>query len=333
MGGGHVMRCLALANSLEDSGCSIRFAVTAETLGMMPTLSSRPVIIVKSPTDARQLTEAVPEGCDLLIVDQYAWDASLEEQCRPWAKKIMVIDDLADRRHDCDILLDQTYGRDPSDYADLVPTGCDVLAGPHYALLRPEFTEARPRALRRREPVKFQRILVSVGLTDPMDVTSTILDGIIESGLRLQTDVVLGSSATRLANVREKVSRHADIITVHADTPRMAELMIDADFAFGAAGSTSWERCCLGLPTAFVVVASNQEKTARELAEAGAAVNLGPFSQLTASVIASTLLKLRRDAGILQNMSKNAAKICDGRGAPRVAARYCEAALVSDTDV
>ena len=339
MGGGHAMRCLALADALEESDCSVRFAVTAETLGMMPMLSSsrRPVSLLTSPTDARQLTDTVPEGCDLLIVDHYSWDALLEKQCRPWAKKIMVIDDLADRRHDCDILLDQTYERHPSDYAGLVPAGCDTLTGPHYALLRGEFAEARPRALQRRETLKFQRILVSIGLTDPADATSIILDGIIESGLPLKVDVVLGGSAPGLTNVREKASRHADAITVHTDTPRMAELMIDADFAFGAAGSTSWERCCLGLPTAVVVVAPNQEKVAHELTSAGAAVNLGSSSQLTVSAIATTLIELRRDAGMRHGMSENAAKICDGKGAPRVAARYLaarhETALVSGTDV
>ncbi len=322
MGGGHVMRCLALATALEGAGCSVRFVVTVETLAMMPALSSRAVSVVKSATDASQLMAAVPDGCDLLIVDHYAWDESLEKPCRPWAGKIMVIDDLADRRHDCDILLDQTYGRNSSDYTDLVPAGCDTLTGPHYALLRPEFAEARPRALHRRGAASFRRILVSIGLTDPVDATSIILDGIIESGLRLQADVVLGSAAPRMAQVREKASRHAGSITVHADTPRMAELMIDADFAFGAVGSTSWERCCLGLPTAFVVVAANQEKAARELKDAGAAINLGPSSQLTATAIATTLLKLHSDVEMLQAMSEKAAEICDGKGAPRVAARY-----------
>lgn len=212
MGGGHVMRCLALSKALEDLGCSVRFVVTAETIGMMPMLLlAHQVSVMSSPTDALQLVAAVPEGCDLLVVDHYSWDASLEKQCRPWAKKIMVIDDLADRRHDCDILLDQTYGRSPSDYGDLVPADCDTLIGPHYALLRSEFAEARPRALRRRELASFQRILVSIGLTDPMNVTSDILDGIVESGLQLKTDIVLGSSAPCLADIREKASRHADL--------------------------------------------------------------------------------------------------------------------------
>lgn len=321
MGGGHVMRCLALAAALEEAGCSVLFAVTAETLAVMPAISSRPVSVVKTATNALHLREAVPDGCDLLIVDHYAWDESLETPCRSWAEKIMVIDDLADRRHDCDILLDQTYGRNPSDYDGLVPAGCDTLAGPHYALLRLEFAKARSRALQRRELARFARILVSIGLTDPVDATCTILDGIIESGLALQTDVVLGSFAPHLSKVREKASRHPGAITVHVDTTEMAELMAESDFAFGAAGSTSWERCCLGLPTAFVVVAGNQEKAARELTDAGAAINLGPSSQLTASMVATTLLKLHRDAEILRSMSEKASSICDGRGAPRVVAR------------
>jgi UDP-2,4-diacetamido-2,4,6-trideoxy-beta-L-altropyranose hydrolase len=276
---------------------------------------------VADANSAQELISSVPEGCDLLIVDQYTWNAAIERQCRPWAKRIAVIDDLADRSHDCDILLDQTYGRNAQDYSGLVPNGAAIIVGSDYALLRPEFAAARSLAIKRRRSAKLARVLIAVGLTDPANSTSIVMDGIIESGLPIQGDVALGESSPHIDAVRDKARRYPGLFSLHTNSSRMAELMTCADFSFGAAGSTSWERCSLGLPTAFVIAAANQEKSAENLTGAGAGINLGASSTLTASMIASVLRNLSKAPDELVRMAESAWKICDGRGAARVAAR------------
>jgi UDP-2,4-diacetamido-2,4,6-trideoxy-beta-L-altropyranose hydrolase len=324
LGGGHVMRCLTLADELRLLGTQCVFASTAQTVATVPALrqSGHRLVEIFKPLDADALHEAVPDGCDWLVVDHYGWDASLESRCRSWAENIFVIDDLANRPHDCDLLLDQTWGRTASAYEGLVPARSGLMVGSSYALLRPEFAAARPASLMRRtksEPV-LKRVLVSVGFTDPANVTETILKGIIESGLDLTVDVVLGPSAPKLASVRSIVDKY-DAITLHVDTSAMAELMARADLCFGAAGSTTWERCCLGLPTVMTVIADNQSEICARLAEADAAISLGPASEVSSTAVADVLAGFHRDLDRLAALTGRSAGICDGRGAGRISIR------------
>ena len=174
----------------------------------------------------------------------------------------MAIDDLADRAHDCEVLLDQNLGRENGDYAALVPKGCGMLLGPAYALLRSQFGAAREGALERRVNWgEVSRIMVSMGATDPNGVTATVLDGIDRSGVAAAIDVVAPSDALRDVE-KAALPLQAD---VHSDVADMAALMSRADLAIGGAGSTSWERCCLGLPSLLIVTADNQRAIADQL--------------------------------------------------------------------
>ncbi len=212
LGGGHVMRCLALADELRRGGAECIFAHTPQTPIAVPALPRAGYRSVELPTanDTDTFCGAIADGCDWLVVDHYGWTSSEEKRCRPWARNILVIDDLADRPHDCDLLLDQTLARSASAYKGLVLPGCDLMLGTHYALLRPEFAMARAASLMRRGSGKPKHVLVSVGLTDPAGATGIILDGIRESRLPLTVDVVLGPSASNLAAVRSIVEAHHD---------------------------------------------------------------------------------------------------------------------------
>src|SRR5690606_12034475 len=108
---------------------------------------------------------------DWLVADHYALDAKCELALINVVGRIMVIDDLANRPHECVLLLDQNLGRLESDYDDLLPENCQRLIGPHYALLRPEFAELRELSLKRRQPPKLKRILVFLGGVDRTNVT------------------------------------------------------------------------------------------------------------------------------------------------------------------
>src|SRR5262249_28167976 len=160
---------------------------------------------------------------------------------RLFAEKLLVIDDLANRKYDCDCLLDQTFGRTSADYDGLVQPGAKVLAGSLYALLRPEFVRERPAALeRRRQPSPVRQLLVSMGTTDPGSQTSVILKQGLEAVPNCAVDLVLGAQAASYEAIQEIGARNANI-TVHVDTHQMARLMRDCDLAIGAAGTTSWE--------------------------------------------------------------------------------------------
>ena len=200
-------------------------------------------------------TAAVAGTADWLIVDHYLLDARWHSAARSFASRLVVVDDLANRSYDCDLLLDQTLGRTPSDYDSWVPPGTRILAGSNYALLRPEFELERPAALKRRkEAVGVSRILVSMGTADIGGWTAKIIDEVLEAAPGCDVDVVLGAQAPSLARVQQLASLDRTI-SLRVDTAEMPRLMRDADLAIGAAGTTSWERCCMGLPAIAVILA------------------------------------------------------------------------------
>ncbi|NHA15464.1 UDP-2,4-diacetamido-2,4,6-trideoxy-beta-L-altropyranose hydrolase [Thioalkalivibrio sp. XN279] len=332
IGTGHVMRCLALAEALRERGAACEFACRELPGHRIEEIQRRgfPVHVGDTFQLGGQSEGQAGDGApaDWLVVDHYGLDARWERQQRPAARSIMVIDDLADRPHDCELMLDQTLGRAPGDYDRLVPDGCELLCGPEFALLRPEFAELRPRSLARRAGGGLARILVTMGGIDKDNATGLVLEALDAGGLppNVAVTVVMGSRAPSLSQVRVQATRLPFPVEIAVDVNDMAERMAASDFAIGAAGSTSWERCCMGLPSALVVLADNQAKVCRELVAAGAAFELGAPGDI-ARTLPPIIATITHEPATLQKMSAAAAAICDGLGAQRVAA-----ALLADGD-
>lgn len=322
IGSGHIVRCLALADALRAAGWSCVFAVapgTVETVSALARSGHQLLELVDATREPALLKDVLPQGCALLVVDHYHRNNEFETACRPWASRILAIDDLADRRHDCDFLLDPTLGRKPADYAAFVPQNCCTLLGPDFALLRPQFLAARPAALERRKTqgAATQRILVSLGGPDPSNLTSKVIKGLILSGVEATIDVVLGGTAPHLEEVHALAASTPLSITLHTAVEDMAGLMSSADLAVGAAGTTSWERCTLGLPSLMLVIADNQELVARSLDQAGAAVCLGRHETVTEEQLAAQVCSLATNPSRRNAMAERAAAVCDGRGTQR----------------
>ncbi len=320
LGGGHVMRCLALAGEMSAADWTCGFAVRPGTVEAVPALAGAGYPCTELDGTAEDEVAALKagwaDGADWLIVDHYGRDAAFEGACRTWAQRIMVIDDLADRRHDCDVLLDQTLGRGAEDYGPFVPGDCQILVGPRFALLRPQFRVARAEALARRAgQSRVRRLLVSMGGSDPRNLTSRVLRGIAEAAVAVEVDVAAGAASEQLRELAEGLPLP---IVVHADVANMAALMTRADIAIGAAGGTSWERCCLGLPSLLIVTAENQRMIAERLEIAGAADVLGWHADVDAADVAGALRRLCGDAPRRRQMSVRAAEVCDGLGTARV---------------
>jgi UDP-2,4-diacetamido-2,4,6-trideoxy-beta-L-altropyranose hydrolase len=254
-------------------------------------------------------------------VDHYALDARWEALLAPACGRMLVIDDLADRPHACDMLLDQNLGRRAADYEALLPAGCETLVGQQFALLRPEFRALRAASLARREAPVLRRILVAMGGIDKDDATSAVLDGLDAASL---PDGVgrHGDQRPRcaLAGQGTRPGRGMRLPTeVLAGVRDMAERMVQADLAIGAAGGTAWERCCLGLPSIVVVLAENQRPGAEALARAGAAWVLDAVAGVPRA-LPGLLAAVAVPASLAQT-ARRAAGITDGRGAERVCER------------
>lgn len=256
---------------------------------------------------------------DWLIVDHYALDVIWEAKLKTNDRKLMVIDDLADRQHISDILLDQTFGRSAADYLSLVSEESVLLCGSGYALLRPDFVNLRPYSLSRRAEYKLAKLLVTLGGVDKDNVTREVLECLKHTALpkTCHITVVMGATAPWLEDIQHLASTLPWHTEVKVNVNDMAQLMSDSDFAIGAAGSTSWERCCLGLPTAMVMLADNQKFAARLLEQAKAVVSLSVGSDLSLE-LAKVIDEVLQSPDFLKTMSEHARMVVAGTGCEQV---------------
>ena len=352
MGSGHVMRCLTLADALKAQGAQCHFISREHSGNLLEIIPQRGHGVTGLPTALPQLSniaDAIPKlahaawlGCDWqtdaqqtcailstlqpnwLVVDHYALDQRWEVAVQPHYQKLMVIDDLADRTHYCDLLLDQNLGRQPQDYVNLVPTTCQVFTGPYYALLRPEFAALREYSLKRRtnsEHKQIRQLLITMGGVDMPNATGKVLQALktIPLPADCHITVVMGSTAPWLAQVRELAEKMPWPTSVLVNINDMAQRMADSDLAIGAAGSTSWERCCLGLPTLMVVLADNQKEVAVHLEKTGSANYLVINNQLPQQ-IQDCLQHFLNKSDRLSQMSIKSSKITNGQGVEHVVA-------------
>ena len=323
IGSGHLRRCLALADRLRQWGYECLFAcrAPAQSFNGLVREAGFGLVELSGPFDpARDAAETIAAiesraPFAAVVVDHYRLDAAWERKARAIAPRIAVIDDLADRLHDCDLLIDVAPGN-AARYDALVPADCRKLLGPRYALLRPEFARLRNDAHERRGNV--DRILISFGGVDADNLTGDAVTAIRAALPDVAIDVVL----TSLSPHREALQRRADAdarLSLHIDAANMAELMASADLAIGAGGSTSWERACLGLPSIVAVIAENQRATARALEDYGCAVALAVDPGFAAE-LQRVVAWLSARPALLRLMSAAGAAAVDGRGVARVAA-------------
>lgn len=343
IGTGHVMRCLTLADAVRAHGAGCDFICREQPGHLMELIRARGFPVHELPPcetsqqgqdgdetvgpahstwlgcdwsiDAKQTSEVLASlNPDWLVVDHYALDSRWENALRAYCKKLMVIDDLADRPHVCDLLLDQNLGRIPADYAHLVPECCAVLAGPQFALLRPEFAALRAYSLNRRKVPVLKQLLVFMGGVDQTNATGQVLEALKTCPLPADCKiiVVMGGKAPWLGKVRDIAASMPWTTVVQVDIGDMAQAMLESDLAIGAAGATSWERCCLGLPTILVPIAENQLSGALALSASGAATLLNEVRELESGLVEK--IKLLQSNQKLKKMSDVAASVCDGRG-------------------
>lgn len=342
IGTGHVMRCLTLANALSSVGAKCQFITRSHegniaghieaagyTCHLLPVATSaasqenKGYALWLGCTQQQDAIEtlAIIEGSkpDWLIVDHYALDEDWELLIKKAVTHLMVIDDLANRNHQCDLLLDQNLGRSDEDYQPLIPAHCQRLYGPQYALLRPEFSLQREASLAKRKSGKCESVLITLGGVDKDNITGQVLNAIMHSTLPLSChiNIVMGASAPGIAQVKQAAEQLPWKTHVLVGVNDMASLMAKSDLAIGAAGSTAWERCALGLPTIMIVIADNQYVIAKHLEEKKACVVIWQPQQISVA-IPSLLAELVSDKETLPHMAQICANITDGVGVGRV---------------
>lgn len=341
IGKGHFMRCLTLAKQLQKSGCAIIFLCAAVDQSSISTLAINGIeyfsLASETPTNfedfdfkhdaqstIRRLQQVGGENT-ILIVDRYVIDALWHRMLKPYVHKLCVIDDLNNRYYDCDMLIDQSYGKTQADYQPWVPHYCQLCIGAEYCLVSDTFLKLRLESLQSREKLssdtfKVLNVLITMGGSDINNITTKILHALaqLKNASSLSLTIVMGS----LCPYIEEVKAEAKAFSFHklsliVDAKNMAELMTEADICISAAGSILWEACVLGLPTLALITADNQKRIASELSEQGAIYLLGEASALMERELSQQFNQLIVDSQQLSQLSYRSAQICDGLGAER----------------
>ncbi len=332
LGSGHVMRCLTLAERLRKSGADVVFICRDYPGHMMQLIKDKGFMIHVLPMNYYSMPDSVEDfivnlknnwnedlastqeilrqygRLDWVVVDHYALDEKWEKGIRENAKKICVIDDLANRRHDCDILLDQNFHTDMGQrYNGLLPAHCKELLGPKYLLLREEFFEAQFQRPSRDGYV--QNVLVFFGGSDPTNETQKTVCAIKQLDRPdIHFDVVVGNGYLYKKETQELCETLSNV-EFYCQVNYMAKLMLKSDLAIGAGGSATWERCFLGLPALIIVLADNQRQGIEELSPYGAFINLGWHDDIDSQKLCEHLKSAISRPDLLKEMSLKAKKL------------------------
>ena len=342
IGSGHVMRCLTIAKELRKVKNDITFICRKKNGDLIPLIKKKgfKVIVInkkKDPSDKDKTSEniykkwlGVSENQDAidsinqikndyfnwLIVDHYSLSIKWENLLRKYSNKLMVIDDLANREHDCDLLLDQNWFENSVDrYKELVPKKTKLILGPKYALLRSEFREMRVKPIiKSKESVK---LFVFFGGSDPLSLTSLTIKAINEFNKKeLKAVIVIGKNNLEYKKIKKEAGLNKNI-KLHIQVDNIASLMANSDFAIGSAGANTWERICLGLPSIIISFAENHKILLKDLIKNNYVNYIGDYKEITVNKIKTSItaeIKMNRDQEISELYS-----LADGKGVFRVA--------------
>lgn len=343
IGSGHIMRTLTLAQNLKSRGANITYLCRNFDNNLFDLIKEQGFEVLEIPHDSQdehetqenpnqhshwlhtsqerdakqclEILQTINQDIDLTIIDHYALDHRWEELIKPYSKEIFVIDDLADRKHISDYLLDQNFFKNSQDrYNNLIPKHTKQFLGPRYALLREEFQLERKKTKKRNDPVK--NVLVSFGGYDPYNITLKTIKA-IQHFDTLQIKVVCSKHHPFFEEIESEIKKHKHIERI-GPIQNMAEEMNSADLFIGAGGSTSWERMCLGLPALIIGFGYNQDLVSTPLAENGFQIYLGLHDQVTEKQISDATSTMITQPLLGRYFSRKGFSLVDGKGVKRL---------------
>jgi UDP-2,4-diacetamido-2,4,6-trideoxy-beta-L-altropyranose hydrolase len=331
IGFGHLSRCMNLAEELRARGNDVTFVCRDLVGAAVSSLEERLFRTVLLPrtsdtiserTDAAETISALAGARpDWMVLDNYSLGSEWETAVRPFVEKVAVIEDLADRHHDCDLLIDQNYStRTVETFKPHVPKTCKFLIGPKYAMLNSVFAKIREVSAALRNDLR--RVFVFCGGSDPKNLTKTVLDALSGDEFSdLTIDVFIGAQNQKFKSV--STNQYGTNIQFHESGDDFAKIMGNSDLAIGAGGTTTWERMCLGVPSIIVSIAENQVPTCEKLGREGFVRYLGPQSDVTSESVASAVREFSKTPSRLRASSVKSQIVVDGKGCKRVAEAMC----------
>jgi UDP-2,4-diacetamido-2,4,6-trideoxy-beta-L-altropyranose hydrolase len=349
IGIGHVIRCLSLADQIKNKANNIFFVTQSMNGSLEQLISEKGYKVILLPwndeiinhennslqsneyneidwlQDSNATKEAIEDKkIDWLIVDHYGIDYRWHKIIAKFTNKIMVIDDLANRKLHCNVLLDQTYGRKFEDYDQLIGVETEMLLGANYALLRPEFSNLRIPAVNKRKKIEsISNVLISIGGMDYKNITQKVLDVFLKVEWKniIEVNIVLNNHAPNRKSIqsflKKTKSHHKFNLLINPDN--IAELMFEADLAVGSSGTSTWERCTMALPTIAICVADNQKFISKKLHKDGVHIALTLDDHEEIPCLFTELCRFNDHPDNLKDLSNESIKVCQAKGSILVA--------------
>lgn len=322
IGSGHVMRCLTLADMLAKAGVFCYFICRQHEGNMLNLIKTKgyPVLPLAKANelkpdclnkfeyagwlgvdiniDVQETLSALKvinkPVIDWVVVDHYAIGSEWEKQISSYCNRIMVIDDLANRNHYCDILLDQNplvYIHEK--YNALCLKETLMLLGPKYTLLSPDFLEAhlnRIKFLQNSISSENGEIIIFMGASDQEGLTLKVLESLENEGYTERLHVLAGL----INNNKHSISQYCQARNIkctinHENT---AKLLVKAAMGIVACGKFAIELQALGIPCLLVPLSEIQEQVAMYFANYGNAKVVKKNSLLNNELFLALEIKL-----------------------------------------
>ena len=330
IGFGHAMRCLTIANQMKKHNYNVSIISSKEknNLDQLFIKNGYKIYHVNNKKiDLRKIHEKydleqtkkilknINKKIDLLLVDHYSLGFNWEKSLRRLVEKIVVIDDLNNRKHDCDLIVDQGLHHNMKKaYRHLVTNNCKILLGPKYAILRPEFHQIREKLPNQNK--KIERIIISFGGSDPNGDTIKALDGIMKIKNReFRIDVIVGKSNLKYKKIMRMCEKMIKTRCFY-NVKKIASVMSKCDLAIGSGGSTTWERCCLGIPSIVCIASQDQNEATNILYSKKCIINLGQSKKIMPSDFANAIENMTYEKR--RKMRGECLKLVDGNGTKRI---------------
>jgi len=323
IGTGHLMRCMALGQTWKDAGGNVIFITACQNNALLQRLRAEDF-------DIHLIPDSYPNTSDWIhtkniisnysnawiILDGYHFDENYQIRIKELGNKLFLIDDTAHLdRYYADIMLNQNLHADELNYHCEPYT--KLLLGTKYVLLRKQFM--RWQGWRRKIPDIAHKVLITLGGSDPSNQTLKIIRALQKVDIRgLEVVVVVGASNPHFREIQSTTRNSRFVIRLIRNATDMPELMAWADIAVSAGGSTSWELAFMGLPALLIVLAENQRRSAKLLAERKVFLGLGEGQNVKVQDIAQALKNVLQNCEIRKKLSQKEHLLVDGMGVERI---------------
>ena len=340
IGTGHLQRCLTLAtqlkerfvksifyvrqydsnllNIIDDNG--FEYSVIGSSINKLFSDRHAEWLGVTQQVDAKEFLQSASDfRIDGLVIDHYSIDSVWENYIRnKLSIPIVVIDDLANRTHLSDILIDQNYWPNIDvRYNGLLPNYSQRLLGPKYALLKPTYEEMRQSSTDRNQRVGLNSVLVNFGGVGNFSLWQTVIPALLKC-LKYNFHIITGKLPTEHYSILSDLIQKTSHIKMEETTDKMPELMNTSIYCLGACGSTVWERFCLGLNSALIDIAENQKELVNGLYHSDLIDYLGDIESVSTNKIYEFISSLNLEDEKYRHRRKRIMQIVDGKGTKRV---------------